>query len=87
MCHFYLYISITFYTVDCTFYRRGLKFPGFPEISEKVGKFSGKKIPGEISGKKFPGISEFPKIGENSGKNSPKFTVFYKTRSVQQCTR
>jgi hypothetical protein len=64
-----------------------LKFSGFPEISEKVGKFSGKKIPGEISGKKFPGISEFPKIGENSGKNSPKFTVFYKTRSVQQYTR
>jgi hypothetical protein len=55
-----------------------LKFSGFPEISEKVGKFSGKKIPGEISGKNFPEFRNFRKSGKTPEKILPNSLFFIK---------
>ena len=87
LCAIFNYkIVITLYVFHCDFYRRGPKFSGFPEISEKWETFSEKKIRGKFPEKKFRNFG----ISENLGKlrkNFSEFLVFYKTRSAQQSTR
>ena len=84
------FLSINYYNFLCCSLRllsAWFEISGISRNFRKSGKIFRKKNSGGNLRKKFPGISEFPEIGENSGKNSPKFPVFYKTRSAQQCTR
>ena len=64
-------------------------FRDFPKFPKKWETFSEKKNSGEISGKKNSGISEFPKIWENSGKISLNFLFFIKhaLRSIVHVTK
>ena len=84
------FLSINYYNfLYCSLYFLSAWFEifGISRNFRKSGKIFRKKNSGGNLRKKFPGISEFPEIGENSGKNSLKLPVFYKTRSAQQCTR